>query len=80
MTQQETRTLHMQIPVELHDELNRLIPRGGKTQVITSLLEHLCELLKGPEGRLYLGLLLQGEVSLKKFLEAQPKQNNGTVS
>lgn len=66
--EQPKKFIHCEIPPKLYERLDKALPKGTKTLVVNTLLEALADMVEGPDGRAYLGLLIQGEVNTKQLL------------
>lgn len=63
------RRLNIELPDELFDELNTLIPNGLRRRVVTPLLEQLAAALRNPQTRqVVLGGLLSGALTAQQLL------------
>lgn len=64
MTDPDIRHLHIELPADLHEELNSRLPWGTKKRVLEALIRQLIASLSGPYGEYVLGAMLSGELDL----------------
>jgi hypothetical protein len=56
--------LHIRISDDTHQRLNKVLPWGAKQAVMETVIQGVLELLEREHGQIYLGMLMNGDVTL----------------